>query len=90
MGRRILSAMTYDRDDVACHHCFEQKALKDWIKSEGTEHLSLVRAPRRAPAAGKAAFASRFVEAFLWRKIIEGNSDGVPEFIDGSACHFAQ
>jgi len=29
--------MTYDRDDVACHNCFEQKALKDWIKSEGTE-----------------------------------------------------
>jgi hypothetical protein len=48
--------MTYDRDDVACHHCFEQKALKDWIKSEGKEHLSMVRAPRRAPAAGKAAF----------------------------------
>ncbi len=30
------------------------------------------------------------VAALFWGKVIEGNSDGVPECIDGSAGHFAQ
>jgi RES domain-containing protein len=25
----------YDRDEVACHLCFQDKALQDWIKGEG-------------------------------------------------------
>jgi hypothetical protein len=25
----------HDRDDVACHLCFQDKALQDWIKEEG-------------------------------------------------------
>jgi hypothetical protein len=33
---------------------------------------------------------AKIVEAFFWRKVIEGNSDCVPECIDGSGCHFGQ
>ena len=25
----------YDRDEVVCHRCFQDKALRDWIKDEG-------------------------------------------------------
>ena len=33
---------------------------------------------------------AKIVETFFWRKVIEGDSDCVPECIDGSVCHFAQ
>ena len=29
--------MTYDRDEVACYHCFDHKPLKRWIRERATE-----------------------------------------------------
>src|SRR5262249_52673413 len=33
----VPAVMTYDRDEVACHHCFDHKPLKRWIREHATK-----------------------------------------------------